>query len=245
MFRRLLSFFALLVCITPLRAAVWQSQEFGVAVTLPDGPDWVPMPEAITPSVRVLVAVTNERTNSMFNMAVQTALAGKSLNDTAVIETIKKDLTAAGYQIFGYSRMSAGTTQWVQFPMNAGGAKGVVRATGANGQIFTLTILRGDGKNALEDPDLTKAAASFRITGTPATVAGGIAPVSPSQPGVAIPPPPTAGSEQSGEATSPEGKAVPAGDAPVAMDYKRIAIGAGIVIFLMLMVWGIIGSGKK
>ena len=29
------------------------------------------------------------------------------------------------------------------------------------------------------------------------------------------------------------------------MDYKRIGIAAGVLIFLLLMVWGIIGSGKK
>ena len=88
--RRLLSLFALLLCVSPLRAAVWQSPEFGVAVTLPEGPDWVPLPETVTPTVRVLAGMMNQKTNAVFNIAVQTALAGKSMDDPASIEVIKK-----------------------------------------------------------------------------------------------------------------------------------------------------------
>lgn len=244
MFRRLLPLFALLLCVLPLRAAVWQSPEYGIAVTLPDGADWVPMPEAVTPTVRVLAAVMNQKTNSVFNIAVQTALAGKSMDDPSSIEIIKKDLTAAGYQTFGFSRTGAGTSQWVQFPLNAGGAKGVVRATGANGQIFTVMILRGDGKNALEDPDLTRAAASFRVTGAPANVPGGVAAVSPSAP-TGIPPLAPMEKTPAGGVVPPASTATeePAPAGP--MDYKRLAIAGGVLVFLLLMVWGIIGSGKK
>ncbi len=236
MFRRLLFVFAFLVSITPLHAVVWQSQEFGIAITLPDGPDWVPTPEALTPTMRVLTAVQNQRTNSVFHIAVQTGLVGKTLDDPAVIESIKKDLAVA-YQIIGHSRMRAGTADWIQFPINGNGAKGVVRATAANGQIFTVTLLRGDGKNALEDADLTRTGASFRITG-PATPVASIAAAD------GLAPAPAAAAPVAGNAGEVATPASSAEEFKV-MDYKRIAIGAGVLVFLLLMVWGIIGSGRK
>ena len=233
MLRRLLSLLAALFLASSLHAAVWQSAEYGIAVTLPDGPDWVPMPEAVTPTIRVLTGVANQRTNSMFNLAVQIPLAGKKLDAPEVAETIKKDLTALGYAIFGHSKTGAGTTQWLQFPVNHKDAKGVVRATAANGQIFTVTMLRGDGKSALEDTDLVRTGASFRITNEPSVA---IAPVAPSPSGS-----PAGATEK---VVSPASPATPVEESGE-MDYKRIGIAAGVLIFLLLMVWGIIGSGKK
>lgn len=200
-----------------------------MAVTLPDGADWVPLPEAVTPTVRVLAAVMNQKTNSMFNLAVQTALAGKTMDDPMVVETVKNDLTAAGYQIFGHSKTGAGTSQWIQFPVNGNGAKGVVRLTGANGQIFSITMLRGDGKTALEDIDLTRAGASFRIA----------LPASP----VADVPEKKAEPTKAAEVESPATIATPAEEG--GMDYKRLAIAGGVLVFLLLMAWGIVGTGKK
>ena len=106
-------------------------------------------------------------------------------------------------------------------------------ASAANGQIFTVTMLRGDGKSALEDPDLQRTGASFRITNA---VAVAVAPVAPSPPGALA-----AGPE---EVVSPASPAAPV-MGTIDMDYKRIGIAAGVLIFLLLMVWGIIGSGKK
>lgn len=235
MLNRLLLVLALLFSPVTLPAAVWQSPEFGVGVALPDGADWVPLPEAVTPTLRVLAGVVNQKTNSMFNLAVQTALAGKSIDDPNVAEAVKKDLTAAGYQIFGYSKIGAGTAQWIQFPVNGNGAKGVVRVTGANGQIFTVTMLRGDGKNALEDPELMRAGASFRVSAVTAPTAPPATPAEKSEQKVAQP--------KSGEVESPATIATPVAEGE--MDYKRIAIGGGILVFLLLMAWGIVGSGKK
>lgn len=234
MFRRLLFIFAFLLSLCPLRAVVWQSAEYGVGVSLPDGPDWTPMPEATTPTMRVLAAVINEKTSSMFNITLQTGLAGKKLEDPAVAEAIKKDLTAAGYQIFGYSKTGAGLSQWLQFPVDGGGAKGVVRATAANGQIFTVTLLRGDGKNALQDTELMRAGASFRIT------APAVAPAPPTD----AAPPTEATPKPAGQVKTP---ATP--EAPVAetspIDYTRIGIAGAVLVVLLLLAWGIVGTGKK
>lgn len=236
MFRRLAFVFAFLVSIAPLRAIVWQSQEFGVAITLPDGADWVPVPESQGPTFRSLVGVINQKVNSMLMLTVLPPLAGKSYDDPAVAEYMKRDLTAAGYQIFGYSKTSAGTLPCIQFPVNNKASKGVVRVFVANGQAFSMTLLRGDGKNALEDVDLTRSGATFRVTGpavpVPANAAtGGLSPA------------PVAATTPAGK---PDEASVPevAEEAP-GMNYKRIAIGSGILVFLLLMVWGIIGSGKK
>lgn len=231
--RMILSRLALVVVFlfSPLaiRAAVWESKEFGVAVTLPDGADWVPMPEVVTPTVRVLTAVTNQKTNSMFSFAVQKQLAGKAIDNPILAEKVKDELVAAGYQIFGYSKMSAGTTQWIQFPVNGNGAKGVVRVTEANGQIFTVTMLRGDGKSALEDADLMRAGASFRIL-PPASQAAFVPAKKPEPP-------------KAGEVTAPATVAAPVQES--GMDYKRLAISGGVLVVLLLLAWGIVGSGKK
>lgn len=235
MLNRLFIVLALFFSSITLPAAVWQSPEFGVCVALPDGADWVPLPEAVTPTLRVLAGVVNQKTNSMFNLAVQTSLAGKSMDDPNVAEAVKKDLTAAGYQIFGYSKTGAGTAQWLQFPINGNGAKGVVRVTGANGQIFTVTMLRGDGKNALEDPELMRAGASFRVVAAAPPAAPAEKP--------ADKPAEAPDAPKAGEVASPASPAAP--EAGEGMDYKRLAIGGGILVFLLLMAWGIVGSGKK
>lgn len=241
MFRRIFFVFALLVLITPLRAVVWQSPEFGVAATLPDGTDWVPMPEGQSPMIRVLTGVLNQKTQAMFTLAVLPPLAGKSYDDPAVAEYMKQDLSAIGYQIFGYSKTSAGTLPCIQFPVSNRNGKGVIRVFTVNGHAFSMGLLRGDGKNALEDTDLTRAGASFRTTGpalaapnSPASSAtAGLAPV-PSAPATAL-----TTAEVAASASAPTAEEAPA------MNYKRIAITAGVLVFLMLMVWGIIGSGRK
>ena len=243
MFRRLILTFAFLLCLIPLRAAVWQSAEFGVGLNLPDGPDWATMPEGAGPTFRSLVGVINQRTNSMLGTTVLLPpMAGKSLDDPAVVEFMKKDLTASGYQIFGYSKTSAGTMPCLQFPVNNKDAKGVVRVLSANGQLFTMALLRGDGKNALEDTDLMRAGASFRITGTPAFAA---VPAPGTSSGLAPVPSPAKGATpaKAGESTSGDSAAAP--EATGGMNYQRIAIAGGVLLFLILMVWGIIGSGKK
>ena len=216
---------------------MWQSPEFGVAATLPDGADWVPMPEGQGPTFRTLTGVLNQKTQAMFNLAVLPPLAGKSYDDPAVAEYMKKDLTAAGYQIFGYSKTSAGTLPCIQFPVSNKTGKGVIRVFTVNGQAFSMGLLRGDGKNALEDTDLTRAGASFRSTG-PALAAAN-APVSPATEGLA----PVPSAATPGEVAAPASPAT-AEEAP-AMNYTRIAITGGVLVFLLLMVWGIIGSGKK
>lgn len=248
MFRRLLSIFAFVLCLSPLRAAVWQSAEFGVGLTLPDGPDWVTLPEGGGPTFRSLVGVVNQRTNSMLGTTVLLPpMAGKSLDDPAVVEFMKKDLTASGYQIFGFSKTSAGTMPCLQFPVSNKDAKGVVRVLSANGQLFTMALLRGDGKNALEDTDLMRAGASFRITGTPAFAAvpssglpSELTPVPPPASGAT---PASGTAAKSGTITSEASTATP--EVTGEMNYKRIAIAGGVLLFLILMVWGIIGSGKK
>lgn len=240
MFRRLISFFAFLLCFSPLRAAVWQSAEFGVGITLPDGPGWVMLPEGSGPTFRSLVGVINQRTNSMLGTTVLLPpMADKSLDDPAVVEFMKKDLTASGYQILGFSKTSAGTMPCLQFPVNNKDAKGVVRVISANGQLFTMALLRGDGKNALEDSELVRAGASFRVTGAPAFAA---VPSAATPPGLTPVPPPV--TPASGAPAKPEDSAATP-QAPGEMNYQRIAIAGGVLLFLILMVWGIIGSGRK
>lgn len=236
MSRRLLSVFAFLISFAPLYARPWQSPEFGVGVTLPDSQDWVPLPEGSGPSFRTLVGVINQKTNAMFSLSVIPPLAGKSYDDPAAIEFMKKDLTVAGYQILGYSKTSAGTAQCVQFPVFNNGAKGVVRLFSANAQVFSMALLRGDGKNALEDVELARTGATFRIT-------GGAISSAPTTPAGA--PPAPAASSTPGEITSPASVAAAEGGEQTGMNYKRLAIFAGVLVFLLLMVWGIIGSGKK
>jgi hypothetical protein len=245
MFRRLLIILALVLSLPALHAASWQSQEYGIGLVFPDGADWVPLPEGATPTVKVLAGAMNQRTNSMINVAVQTALAGKRIEDPIVQDAIKKELTGVGYRIAGYSR----TGQWLQFPVNSGGSQGVVRVTAANGQIVTVTMLRGDGKNALEDPELLRASASFRITGVPNLIAGNTATspagLNPVPSNGAIPSPGTASPEgKAGEVSSPASVAEPV-TLIAGMEPKRVAIAGGILLVLLLMVWGIVGSGKK
>ena len=243
MFRRLLFVFASLASFAPLYAVPWQSPEFGVGVTLPDSQDWVPLPEGSGPSFRTLVGVLNQKTNSMFSLSVIPPLAGKSYDDPAAIEFMKKDLTVAGYQILGYSKTPAGTAQCVQFPVLNNGAKGVVRLFSANAQVFSMALLRGDGKNALEDMDLARIGATFRITGSAAPGATGAISSAPLTPAGA--PSTPAASATHGEVASPASVAAAESGEQTGVNYKRIAIFAGVLVFLLLMVWGIIGSGKR
>ena len=243
MFRRLISVIAFLLCFSPLRAAVWQSAEFGVGLTLPDGPGWAMLPEGTGPTFRSLVGVINQRTNSMLGTTVLLPpMEGKSFDDAAVIEFMKKDLTASGYQILGYSKTTAGTMQCLQFPVSNKDAKGVVRVFAANGRLFTMALLRGDGKNALEDTDLMRAGASFRVTGTPAFAAVP-APGTPS--GMTPVPKPATGATPAGGTAAKSEAATAAAEGTGEMNYTRIAIAGGVLLFLILMVWGIIGSGRK
>ena len=105
-----------------------------------------------------------------------------------------------------------------------------------------MALLRGDGKNALEDTDLMRAGASFRVTGTPAFAAVP-APGTPS--GMTPVPPPAAGATPAGGTAAKSEAATAAAEGTGEMNYTRIAIAGGVLLFLILMVWGIIGSGRK
>jgi hypothetical protein len=162
------------------RAAEWRNDLFGCSANLPDTAGWQPIEAANSPSVTVLVAMQHPQKQAVFGINILHELPSANLRDPATVTAIEQSLRNLGYQFFGRATVNVAGREWMQFPVRGSNppTSGLIRYTSANNHVYVVSLLRGGGQEAAQDPELQAAAASVRITqGQAAPVA--VAPVSP------------------------------------------------------------------
>ncbi len=237
-------------------AAEWRNDQFGCSANVPDSQGWMPIEAPSTPAMTVLVAMHNPQKQAVFGINVLHNLPNANLKDPNTLAAIEKTLRSLGYQFFGRATLNVGGREWVQFPVNGGTppSSGLIRYTSANDQVYVVSLLRGGGQEAAQDPELLGAAASVQIGAaqvaatTPAQAApSGPAPVVPGLAPVA--PAPTAPAANAPSAEKPAAEtadgSVKIGSITLTKEQVRMGI-YGIAGLLVLMIlFRIIGGGSK
>jgi hypothetical protein len=236
------------VCLTLIgRAAEWRNELFGCSANLPDSPGWQPIPAENSPGLTVLVAMQQPQKQAVFGINVLHNLPTSNLRDDATVQSIEKLLRGFGYQFIGRSTVSIAGREWVQFPVRASNngqpLTGIIRYTSANNQIYGVSLLRGGGQEAAQDPELQAAGMSVRIAnveppapsatstpgGTPAPGSSSIA----TTPGAPAP----ATTDKETTTTKADDGSVKIGPITLTQPQLRMAMygGAGLIVLLILL----------
>ena len=163
-----IAFALLLFCLARLAYAhEWKSELFHCTATIPDGNGWQMIEAPQTPGIAAVLAMQNPGKQSVFGINVVEKYREASISDPAVRKDLEAMLHQFGYQFIGHSTVKSGGLDWLQYPVRAGTAgqqiTGVIRYTSAGGYLFSITMLRGGGKEAAQDAELQQAAESFRV----------------------------------------------------------------------------------
>jgi hypothetical protein len=237
---RRFGFLFLLLLLTPLHAVVWTDDAQGCAANLPETPGWTAAQPAATPGITVLVAYNNPTRNAWFLINVLDNAPSANLRDPATVQFIETTLRKFGYQLLGNATMTIGGIEWrhhpVQVPMGGQTMTGVVRYASHHGKVFAVSMLLGGGKEAAQDVELMTAAASVRLFTPNAPVAATPPTVTPP-----IPPAPARDADKPFPA-KPTVKA-PEKEAPPETDFKKIALIAGGVFIVLVILGKIVGGG--
>ena len=243
----------ILLCLVNLaQAAEWRNDAYGVVANLPDTAGWQPIEAPSSAAITVLAAMQQPQKQAVFGINVLHQLPNANLRDPGTLAMIEKSLRDLGYQFFGRASVNVGGREWLQFPVRGGNppSSGLIRYTSANNQVYVVSLLRGGGQEAAQDPELLTAAASVRINQPQATVAA----TAPSAPTVAQAPapgtsaPPSAASSTTPAASEPAETAVPTGMVkigPIELTQQQVRLGlfgaVGLLVLVILM--KIIGGG--
>ena len=235
-------------------AAEWRNDEAGCSANLPDTPGWQPIDAPSTPSITVLAAMQHPQKQAVFGINVLHQLPSTNLRDPATVATIEKSLRDLGYQFFGRSTINVAGREWMQFPVRGTNppTSGIIRYTSANDRIYVVSLLRGGGQEAAQDPELQAAAASVRISQPQAVVATAPAapPVTsvPGATGPGAPAAPTTTATSTASETEEQGASGNVQIGPVTLTRQQLKLGiygvAGLIILVILLkIVG--GSGSR
>jgi hypothetical protein len=218
----------ILITITSLNAAEWRSSELPCAMNLPDSPGWQPIPAPEVEGIKVLVAMQNPARQATLGLNIVTKVPNANLRDANTVLILETMLRSFGYEFVGNSTLNIGGMEWKQYPVKYSGSQppltGVIRFGSAGGQIYSISMLMGGGKEASQDAELQQAAASFRFISN----------------ALNAPPPPGTTSSETPEKTSTTSDAEKKDE----IDYVRLAWMAG-GLFLVLIILGKIISGPS
>lgn len=242
--------------LTPLvsEAAEWKNELFGCSANLPESAGWQPIPAENSPGLTVLVAMQQPQKQAVFGINVVHNLPTANLRDPATIQGIEKLLREFGYQFIGRSTVNVAGREWVQYPVRVAGAQpatGLIRYTSANNQIYAVSLLRGGGQEAAQDPELQAAAASVRISNVepPAATVTPTPEVTPTTPPptAATPPSATAPSSTDKPATTTESENAPVKIGPITLtqpQLRMVIYGTGGLVVLLILLKLIGGAGS-
>jgi hypothetical protein len=200
----------------------------------------------------VLVAMQQPQKQAVFGINILHQLPSANLRDPATVTAIEKSLRDLGYQFFGRATVNVAGREWMQFPVRGSNppTSGLIRYTAANNQVYVVSLLRGGGQEAAQDPELQAAAASVRITQPQATVAAAPPsappltsaplPAAPTTPAPAAPGTATTSTAPETEATS---DTVKIGSIEITRQQLKLGLFAvgGLIVLIILM--KIIGGG--
>jgi hypothetical protein len=234
------------LCLTLIgQAAEWRNELFGCSANLPDSPGWQPIPAENSPGLTVLVAMQQPQKQAVFGINVLHNLPTSNLRDDATIQAIEKLLRGFGYQFIGRSTVSIAGRDWVQFPVRASNngqaLTGLIRYTSANNQIYGVSLLRGGGQEAAQDPELQAAGMSVRIANVepPAPSVTSTPGVTPASPSVATTPGAPAPSTTGKEIPTTEADNAPVKIGPITLTQPQLRMamygGAGLLVLLILL----------
>lgn len=242
-----------LVITVVARAAEWRNDSFGVSANLPDATGWQPMEAPSTPAVTVLAAMQHPQKQAVFGINVLHDLPTSNLRDPATIAAVEQSLRSLGYQFIGRSTVNLAGREWIQFPVRSANPPmtGIIRYTSANDQVYVVSLLRGGGQEAAQDPELQAASMSVRIG--VAQPASAIAATSPSAPPL-VPVPsdsapapasssassePSAASGEKSEEATKDGEPGPVKIGPFTITQQQARIGiyalAGLIVLAILL----------
>lgn len=158
----------LLLCLAlPAHAREWRSELFHCSANIPDSGGWQIIEAPQSPGIAVAIAMQHPLKRSIFGINVVEKFRDANLADPAIQKDLEGLLRSLGYQFIGHSNVKIGGLDWLLYPVRAGaGAQavtGVIRFASAGGYVFCLSLLRGGGLDAAQDPELQQAAASFRV----------------------------------------------------------------------------------
>ena len=225
---RILPALLLLAFLAPAQAFEWRNDIYHCSASLPDSTGWQPIVAPPTPGIEPLIVMQNSAKQALFGINIVAKVPGTRIAEPAVQQSFEGLLRGFGYQFFGHSTMNVGGIEWLQYQVRSGaGAQqvaGVVRFAAAGGYFFSITLLRGGGREAAQDVELQHAAASFRIlpgAPSPAQVIRDAAPV-------------PAPAEEKRESQTPA-----ATEEAAATDHANLRMiwcgGAGIIVLLVLV----------
>ena len=163
----------LLLCLAvSARAREWKSEIFHCAANLPESAGWQMIEAPKVPGIAPVLAMQNAARQTVFGISILEKYRDANLADPAIQKDLEATLRQFGYQFFGHSTVKAGGLDWLQYPVRSGAGpqqvSGLIRYASAGGYLFSITMLRGGGREAMQDAELQQAAASFRVL--PATV---------------------------------------------------------------------------
>jgi hypothetical protein len=158
----------LLLCLAvSARAGEWKSELYHCAANIPDGAGWQMIDAPPVPGIAPVLVMQNTARSAVFGINVIEKYRDANLADPAIQKDFEAMLRQFGYQFFGHASVKAGGFDWLQYPVRAGAGpqqvSGVIRYAAAGSYVFSITMLRGGGKDAAQDVELQRAAASFRI----------------------------------------------------------------------------------
>ena len=236
-------------------AAEWRNDQYGCSANVPDSQGWLPIEAPSTPAMTVLVAMHNPQKQAVFGINVLHDLPSTNLKDPATMATIEKTLRGLGYQFFGRATVNVGGREWVQFPVRGGTppSSGLIRYTSANNQVYVVSLLRGGGQEAAQDPELLGAAASVQVgapqvaadTTTPAPAAAPVTSIPGTVPVAPAPGVPSTGSSTEKPETQTADGSVKIGSITLTKEQVRMGIYGFSGLLVLMILLRIIGGGKK
>lgn len=158
----------LLLCLAiTAHAKEWKNEIFHCAANIPDGPGWQMIDAPPAPGLAPVLVMQNTARQSVFGINVVDKFRDANLADPAIQRELEAMLRQFGYQFVGHANVNVAGVNWLQYPVSTGAGSqqvsGLVRYASMGGYVFSISMLRGGGQQAAQDPELQQAAASFRI----------------------------------------------------------------------------------
>ena len=158
----------LLLCLAATaHAREWSSPIFHCAANVPDSAGWQVIDAPPAPGIAPVLVMQNTSKQTVFGINVIEKYHEANLADPAIQKELEGIMRQFGYQSIGHSNVTAGGITWLQYPVSAGSGpqqvSGLIRYASVGGYVFSITMMRGGGKEASQDIELQQAAASFRV----------------------------------------------------------------------------------
>ena len=230
----------LLLCLAvSARAREWRNELYHCSANIPDSAGWQMIDAPAAPGITPILVMQHAARQSVFGISIADKYREANLADPAIQKDLEAMLRQFGYQFIGHSNVKVGGLDWLQYPVRSGTgaqqASGVIRFTSAGGYVFSITMLRGGGQEAAQDPELQQAAASFRVL--PASAFAPAAPASA----------PAQRSAKAATEKTPEDKSTADAEDSSASGNSNLRLIwiAAAGLFVLAMFFGIIGTGRS